>query len=1001
MLKQGKGRAVAVCSVLGVVLSVLTAVGPVARAATAAPATPAGFSLSRVAGLGYRVTWLPDDAADAVTGYKLHFHNAISDFTWPLASDAVSFDITPDTAGVCVDGCFVSVAATNDAGDSAPSTDLWFGGNAPDVPQAFTAAEHDATVFFEWDAPVDDGGFPITSYQIEGSLEGNYFDIETSVPAHADPADTHYAEQIPAGNCVDTGCVFRVFAVSAAGRSASTPLQFVAGVPPTAPELSGTVTPGDNGAFFVNLSWTAPSDMGSEAFDSYFGAGGGEGHMDYGADMSQTFECFSYCAFVVAAKAGYLVSPYSNIFAAGPVVAADDTVGHPSDIGLLDISSGSQVVVGTPASFEQLMQLEPVSGQFEPGNYCVRPDLGCTAGWATISGLGGWRINANTGTQTKPSTPAAPTAVSESLTNDDFTVSWTPPSNGGNAITSYDVQVELPASTLPTDWVPDGVPTWRTVVTTGGTSVQHVRCPPSVADGTCHVRVIARNAFGFSDPSAPAPMERDAVTAVPDWTMPPQVKDTNDDGVPDSYLRNGEQTAKVPSDGRYPVNLDGCASTGTITTYSWVVDGAAPHATSGCVWHTRLTEGAHDVVLTTLGAAGGQATTAITVTVKNFLVLGLGDSYGAGEGNPHKSAGGVTWDNRPCHRSVYSGQALSALRLEKSDPRTSVTFVHLACSGATVFKGILGAYLDPPGSATNYQTRQQKPQIVRASQIADGQKYDAVILSIGGNDIGFSNIVKTCLAYSDCATTRNRLPALVGDNLWQKLLNIPAGLVVDNTLHRETELKMRNLAGRYMTVSRCLSTKSVGCHLVGGKAFPSLGVNRAHIFLTEYPDATRGDDGTPCGRFLTAREIAGDKKWFLLPHRLKRLLEDTGITANESRWVEHPVVTGRAGTTYTFHKSGGGTVELAVISHGLNRVISTSAASLGWTHVGGISTAFVKHGYCANNHWVRRYQESKHLQGDDNGAVHPNHPGQRAYAAQISPLLISRMGAPIPGPTGQ
>ena len=42
----------------------------------------------------------------------------------------------------------------------------------------------------------------------------------------------------------------------------------------------------------------------------------------------------------------------------------------------------------------------------------------------------------------------------------------------------------------------------------------------------------------------------------------------------------------------------------------------------------------------------------------------------------------ATWQDRRCHRSARAGIAQAALELEQLDPHTSVTFVHLACSGA-------------------------------------------------------------------------------------------------------------------------------------------------------------------------------------------------------------------------------------------------------------------------------------------------------------------------------
>ena len=73
------------------------------------------------------------------------------------------------------------------------------------------------------------------------------------------------------------------------------------------------------------------------------------------------------------------------------------------------------------------------------------------------------------------------------------------------------------------------------------------------------------------------------------------------------------------------------------------------------------------------------------VLLQDFLVVGMGDSLGSGEGNPESGTGtGAKWQNKRCDRSFLSYQALAAMAIERADEKTSVTFVHLACSGASI-----------------------------------------------------------------------------------------------------------------------------------------------------------------------------------------------------------------------------------------------------------------------------------------------------------------------------
>ncbi len=142
--------------------------------------------------------------------------------------------------------------------------------------------------------------------------------------------------------------------------------------------------------------------------------------------------------------------------------------------------------------------------------------------------------------------------------------------------------------------------------------------------------------------------------------------------------------------------------------------------------------------------AGGQELARETVVVKDTLILGLGDSFGSGEGNPDVpirfaapptnitygdsfdpsrpalggwplrwTASGVAapapndgfasqadaeayyaaragWTSPDCHRSQYSHQFRAALELALEDPHRAVTLIHLACSGADALEGVFG-----------------------------------------------------------------------------------------------------------------------------------------------------------------------------------------------------------------------------------------------------------------------------------------------------------------------
>ncbi len=96
------------------------------------------------------------------------------------------------------------------------------------------------------------------------------------------------------------------------------------------------------------------------------------------------------------------------------------------------------------------------------------------------------------------------------------------------------------------------------------------------------------------------------------------------------------------------------------------------------------------------------------------VILGLGDSYASGQGNPDVPAqwqdsltlgdgnvgwmttrrnlargGRARWLDERCDRSFFSFQSLTALGIAARDPHVFVSFLHHACTGAEIFDGVL------------------------------------------------------------------------------------------------------------------------------------------------------------------------------------------------------------------------------------------------------------------------------------------------------------------------
>jgi len=345
-------------------------------------------------------------------------------------------------------------------------------------------------------------------------------------------------------------------------------------------------------------------------------------------------------------------------------------------------------------------------------------------------------------------------------------------------------------------------------------------------------------------------------------------------------------------------------------------------------------------------------------------------------------AGGyaATWQDKRCHRSAYAGSAQAAKRLEQDDPRTSVTFVHLACSGASIVYGLLGRYtgVEKAGTDSNEWCNERfgpfdpgpppgaciDPQISEAKEIVGDREIDAVYVSIGGNDAHFADIVVACISQnpcyqdnwlSDAAGERSRF---CGHEIW--VLTVPGlfchgffdalpsrdeegGDAIKNAAQlwkegRDGVVGDKMFKGHY-TLFLELAAELSGIEGEDGELLTW--EDRDRVFLSEYVDATQDSDGSRCG----------DPK--------RGILTIPGFSQNEFQWIADTV------------------------APELNANVEAATAKHGWTLVDGIYEDFAGHGYCADDNYLVRLQESFLRQGNKEGTVHPNVRGHEKYADNI------------------
>lgn len=189
-----------------------------------------------------------------------------------------------------------------------------------------------------------------------------------------------------------------------------------------------------------------------------------------------------------------------------------------------------------------------------------------------------------------------------------------------------------------------------------------------------------------------------------------------------------------------------------------------------------------------------------TIEVRDIFIAGLGDSIASGEGNPDLAVAlsdegfcfrsylggtsgqyfrpsranfkgtracegssdgstalqtwqrlGAQWLNAACHRSLYSYQTRVALALAVRHPHIAVTYLPLACSGATIDEGLFDSMpareclvtkksMNCQGSV-NAQLTELREALAAAQKRMPSRRLDLMLLSVGANDIDFSGLV--------------------------------------------------------------------------------------------------------------------------------------------------------------------------------------------------------------------------------------------------------------------
>ena len=236
------------------------------------------------------------------------------------------------------------------------------------------------------------------------------------------------------------------------------------------------------------------------------------------------------------------------------------------------------------------------------------------------------------------------------------------------------------------------------------------------------------------------------------------------------------------------------------------------------------------------------------------------------------------WTNTQCHRSLYSQHTKAALQYALEHPHLTVTFLNYSCTGAEVYEGILNAWWGRDDIAPeNYD---DAPQLVKALRdlCKDSELYkntewalhnrggdeqynskpadfpecasfvrrpDAILLSIGGNDVGFARMIANAAIYVPTVGPLSRARSWIY-GLWRWASgpqDFETGLRLAKTL----------IAPRYQELDGMLQRY--------------LGVASEKVVLSAYPQISYDENGRLCKPGKTGMDVhaifgMNDKKTF-------------------------------------------------------------------------------------------------------------------------------------------
>jgi hypothetical protein len=281
-----------------------------------------------------------------------------------------------------------------------------------------------------------------------------------------------------------------------------------------------------------------------------------------------------------------------------------------------------------------------------------------------------------------------------------------------------------------------------------------------------------------------------------------------------------------------------------------------------------------------------------------------------------------------CHRSLYGYQLRTALAIAVENKRIAVTFLPLACTGATIEHGLLksqGASDCPAKGRCAGSVPGQLPQLREALERArkdhPDRKLDLILLTVGANDIKFSGIVADVIVTAGV----------------ERVLFNQGGLI--STVPQAQRVLDRDLPQGFTELRAALKP------LVGG--------NLSRVVYVSYgPPAMRGEASCPGGR--------------------------SGLDVHPAFTADAARLRGVSNFTTTKFLP-----KLKALARCESGTVCKTPDSDRMTFVDSHQAAFANHGFCARSHDDPEFDRDCFLENGESFASDP-------VSAATAPLTCSR-----------